>query len=102
MWDERNGTDLDARYKAGVENLQWKYKLYDMCAGHEFDGGVYTKGKYFLHALRRKLGDDAYYTALRDIQLKYARGNLSLPGRGHPGAVGREPLPGFAGRLTRS
>lgn len=80
LWDEHTGVDLDARYRANVGQLQWKYKLYDMGAGHEFDGpGVYTKGKYFLHALRHKLGDDAFFTALRAVQTAHADGNVSMP-----------------------
>ncbi|WP_109510139.1 M1 family metallopeptidase [Nocardioides speluncae] len=80
LWDEHNGTDLDARYKSSVERLGFKYKLYDMGAGNEFTGGgVYTKGKYFLHALRHKLGNDAFYSSLRAVLTEYADRNISMP-----------------------
>lgn len=49
-------------------------------AGNEFNGaGVYTKDKYFLHALRHKLGDDGFYTSLRAVLTEYADRNISMP-----------------------
>jgi aminopeptidase N len=83
MWDERNGADLDKRYREDVtrQPLVFKYPLYDMGPGHEFDGpGVYYKGQWFMHALRSKLGTSAFFAGLRQIQRQYANRNLSMLG----------------------
>jgi aminopeptidase N len=83
MWDEHNGADLDQRYKNDVTRFAaaFKYPLYDMGPGHEFDGpGVYFKGQWFLHALRNKLGTAAFFSALQEIQRTYANRNLSMTG----------------------
>lgn len=83
LWDEHNGANLDARYRQGVADYPGMFKspLYDMGAGHEFDyNGVYFKGVFFLHALRNKIGDDAFFAALRGIQRDKAGANLSMVG----------------------
>jgi aminopeptidase N len=83
LWAEHNGADLDEYYRAGVTSDPkfFDFPLYDMGPGHEFDfGGVYTKGAFFIHALRRKLGDDAFFGAMREIQAEHAGGNLSMDG----------------------
>ncbi len=83
LWDEARGDDLDQRYHAAVDGGgPWmSYPLYDMGPGHEFDGpGVYYKGVFFLHALRRKLGDEAFFSALQGIQADFGGGNLSMDG----------------------
>ncbi|MEP6666747.1 MAG: M1 family aminopeptidase, partial [Nocardioidaceae bacterium] len=85
LWDEHKGTDLDARYEVGVaEGPQSTFldaPLYDMGAGHEFDfAGVYQKGSFFVHALRNKIGDDAFFAAMKQIQVDHAGGNLSMMG----------------------
>ena len=86
-----------------------------MGAGHEFDfKGVYLKGAYFIHALRNKIGDAGFFTAMRGIQREHAGGNLSMNGlrdlleddrcrpdellarvgAADPSAIAREPVPG--------
>ncbi|MDX6308827.1 MAG: hypothetical protein QOI06_1873 [Nocardioidaceae bacterium] len=80
LWAERNGTDLDARYKSTINNVDFSIPLYDMGAGNEFTyGGVYLKGAYFEHALRRKIGDDTtYFDALKAIQARFGGQNMSM------------------------
>jgi aminopeptidase N len=81
LWGEHRGADLDARYRAGVSGSpSWlKAPLYDMGPGHEFDfNGVYLKGAYFVHALRNKIGDTAFFRAMRSIQRQRAGGNMSM------------------------
>jgi aminopeptidase N len=83
LWAEHNGADLDEYYRTGVSGDPkfFDFPLYDMGPGHEFDfDGVYTKGSFFIHALRRKLGDDAFFSAMREIQTEHAGGNLSMNG----------------------
>ncbi len=83
LWAEHQGADLDNRYRVTVarDTHLFDAPLYDMGPGHEFDGpGVYYKGILFLHALRRLLGDDAFFSALQGIQRGHAGGNLSMIG----------------------
>lgn len=83
LWDEHNGDDLDARYHALIDRdgSFFEAPLYDMGPGHEFDrAGVYYKGTFFLHALRNKLGDDVFFSAMRAIQRDEAGGNISMLG----------------------
>ena len=68
---EHNGADLDRRYRRGRHGSRRcsTTPLYDMGPGHEFDGaGVYLKGAFFMHALRNKIGDAAFFEAMRGIQ----------------------------------
>ncbi len=51
-----------------------------MGAGNEFDSPVYVKGKFFVHALRNKIGDVRFFRAMRAIQHANAGGNLSMNG----------------------
>jgi aminopeptidase N len=70
-------------YRGGVSDDPefFDSPLYDMGPGHEFDfNGVYVKGTFFVHALRNKVGDDAFFAAMRGIQAEHARGNLSMNG----------------------
>lgn len=64
MWAEREGQNLDDRYRAAIEITRgskdfWAQKLVDMGPGQEFRG-VYNKGILALHALRRKVGETAF------------------------------------------
>jgi aminopeptidase N len=84
LWDEAHGADLDARYHEAVDRggADWfDLPLYDMGPAHLFDYyGVYFKGTFFLHALRNKLGDEAFFSALQGIQRDDSGGNLSMLG----------------------
>ena len=80
LWDEHNGVDLDARYRRTVNHVDFSAPLYDMGPGHEFTyDGVYVKGTYFEHALRRKIGNDTvYFDALKGIQHDFAGRTMSM------------------------
>jgi aminopeptidase N len=83
LWDEHNGVDLDHRYRIRVARIGdslFSGKLYDMGANHEFDTPVYVKGKYFVHALRNKIGDASFFRAMRGIQRDLAGGHISMIG----------------------
>lgn len=83
LWKEYHGDDLDSMYLDGVKKnaFMFRYPLYDMGRHHEFDYyGVYFKGVYFLHALRNKIGDQEFFTAMRGIQRDLAGKNLSMIG----------------------
>lgn len=80
LWDEHTGAHLDAKHRRGVrrDNTLFRAPLYDMGRGHEFDYGVYYKGPYFVHALRNKVGDARFFTAMREIQYQHAAGHMSM------------------------
>ncbi|SEQ29422.1 Peptidase family M1 [Lentzea xinjiangensis] len=83
LWMEKEGTDLDQRYRDRVEELRsrssfWAPKLYDMGKGNEFRG-VYDKGIMAVHALRKQVGDDVFFRALRSWTAEHRDGNASWP-----------------------
>lgn len=80
LWQEHTGLNLDDYYRHSVNTVDFDAPLYDMGAGNEFDyAGVYQKGAYFEHALRRKIGnDETYFGALQGIQRDFAGGNMSM------------------------
>ncbi|WP_378740096.1 M1 family metallopeptidase [Nocardia brasiliensis] len=65
---------LAAADRAGV----WSTPLYDPGKGKEFST-VYSRGPLFLHALRRTIGDDVFFTALLDFAQQHKHGNASIP-----------------------
>ncbi|GGU74191.1 M1 family metallopeptidase [Lentzea flava] len=100
LWLEKNGTDLDERYRGRVEELRsrssfWAPKLYDMGKGNEFRG-VYDKGIMAMHALRKQVGDDVFFKALQSWTAKHRDGNASWPEfEKHFEEASRQQLDGF-------
>ncbi|WP_306364593.1 M1 family metallopeptidase [Nocardia sp. CC227C] len=84
LWPERKeGKDVDAEYRETVAEFYdnpkfWRITLQDPGVGNEFTS-VYYRGPLFLHALRRTLGDDVFFPALRDFVTGHAYGNASMP-----------------------
>ncbi len=81
LWDEHNGVNLDRRYRHQIKERGrhlFRMNLYDMGPDHEFDFAVYVKGKFFVHALRNKVGDRRFFSAMRSIQRNFAGGNISM------------------------
>ncbi|MEU3714370.1 M1 family metallopeptidase [Streptomyces catenulae] len=85
LWEEHNGSDLDKSFYAWVvdENKDdpayWATKLYDPGVGKELDPALYDKGSLMLHALRRTVGDDAFFATLKRWTHDHAYGNASFP-----------------------
>ncbi|MGX4733853.1 M1 family metallopeptidase [Kitasatospora griseola] len=85
LWEEHKGSDLDTGFyafelAANKDNpAYWSTKLYDPGAGKELDSALYFKGSLMLHALRRTVGDDAFFTTLRRWTADHAYGNASFP-----------------------
>ncbi|MFC3964400.1 M1 family metallopeptidase [Nocardia jiangsuensis] len=83
LWPERvDGTDVDAEYRDTVQRFRdeprfWQIPLGNPGAGDEFTS-VYYRGPLFLHALRRTVGDEVFFGALRDFPSAYAGGNASM------------------------
>ncbi len=84
LWAEgKEADDLDARYRRALDKVRddrefWSHKLFDMGPGHEFEG-VYDKGILAVHALRRKIGEDAFNRVLREWPAAHRNGNASWP-----------------------
>ncbi|MFD4763762.1 M1 family metallopeptidase [Streptomyces sp. NPDC058439] len=84
LWEEHKGADLDQGfYRFVVEDYRddpsfWSVKLYDPGLGRELDSALYSKGSLMLHALRRTVGDEAFFTTLRTWTHDHAYGNASF------------------------
>lgn len=83
LWAEHTGDNLDDRYRRNIDQRRgqsgfWAPKLYDMGKGNEFRG-VYDKGILAMHALRRQVGDDLFFNALRSWTAQHRNGNASWP-----------------------
>ncbi|MFF2925934.1 M1 family metallopeptidase [Streptomyces celluloflavus] len=85
LWYEHEGSDLDESFYASSldeykdDASYWSMKLYDPGPGKELDSIVYDKGSLMLHALRRTVGDDAFFGTLRRWTHDHAYGNASFP-----------------------
>ena len=84
LWPERKeGADVDQQYRDTVAEFRaqpqrWDIRLQDPGAGKEFSS-VYSRGPVFLHALRRTIGDDAFFGALPQFVQSHAYGHASMP-----------------------
>lgn len=84
LWIENTeDVNIDEHYRAVVEQVRtmeviWSPKLHEMGSGNEFDG-VYSKGLLALHALRRKIGEQAFGSVLRDWPATHRHANASWP-----------------------
>ncbi|MFF8915580.1 M1 family metallopeptidase [Streptomyces sp. NPDC015032] len=84
LWEEHKGADLDkGYYLSEVEANKndpsfWSTKLYDPGRGKELDSALYFKGSMMLHALRRTVGDDAFFATLKAWTHDHAYSNASF------------------------
>lgn len=84
LWPERmEHKNPDKAYRAtvatdGADPKFWEIPLYNPGPRHEFTS-VYTRGPLFLHALRRTMGDPAFFAAVRDFVQGHRNGNASIP-----------------------
>ncbi|MFF8919187.1 M1 family metallopeptidase [Streptomyces sp. NPDC015032] len=81
LWREHKGGDTDGDYRSEVEDYRddpsfWSVKLYDPGPGRELDPAL--KGSLMLHALRRTVGDEAFFGTLRTWTHDHAYGNASF------------------------
>jgi acetylornithine deacetylase/succinyl-diaminopimelate desuccinylase-like protein len=83
LWEEHNGADLDKGFYATMvkENRDdpefWDTRLYDPGKGKELDGDLYSKGSMMMHALRKALGDEPFFTLLKRWVREHQYGNAS-------------------------
>ncbi len=84
LWPERmDGTDVDAEYHKTIEKYRdiqkfWDISLANPGVGNEFTS-VYYRGPLFLHALRKQLGDNVFFPAVREFNAAHAYANASMP-----------------------
>lgn len=84
LWPERkDGKDVDAEYRDTVAKYHdnpgfWEIALQNPGQDSEFTA-VYYRGPLFLHALRRTMGDAAFFPAVRDFVMAHQYGNASMP-----------------------
>ncbi|MFE3542547.1 M1 family metallopeptidase [Nocardia sp. NPDC059177] len=84
LWIERiDGADVDTKYREEIaEYLDdaefWDIALANPGAGDEFTS-VYYRGPLFLHALRKLIGEDVFFTALKDFVHAHRDGHASMP-----------------------
>ncbi len=83
LWPERmDGVDVDAEYRETVAEFRHDGRFWDIPLGNPGTGreftSVYSRGPLFLHALRRLLGDDVFFTAIRDFVVGHTYGNASM------------------------
>jgi aminopeptidase N len=82
LWHEaKDGADLDAYWQAQMQAAGtkdfWSSPLVDMGAGNEFTR-VYDRGPLALHAVRKEMGDDKFFTLLRKWQDTYKGRNATF------------------------
>ncbi|QIS08613.1 M1 family metallopeptidase [Nocardia arthritidis] len=84
LWPEhKDGKDVDAEYRSTIEKYGNDQRFWDIAlaapgVGNEFTS-VYYRGPLFLHALRKRLGDDVFFSAVREFNAAHAYGNASMP-----------------------
>ncbi|MEU8897927.1 M1 family metallopeptidase [Nocardia sp. NPDC048505] len=83
LWGERKeGVDVDTQYREKLAKYLdnpkfWEIPLDNPGAGREFTS-VYYRGPLFLHALRKQLGDDVFFGAVKEFLRAHAYGNASM------------------------
>ncbi|MFE6924938.1 M1 family metallopeptidase [Nocardia sp. NPDC057663] len=84
LWIERvEQADVDTKYRETIAKFRdepefWEIALANPGAGDEFTS-VYYRGPLFLHALRKLLGEDVFFTAIRDFVSTRRDGHASMP-----------------------
>jgi aminopeptidase N len=82
LWSEKTkNADLDAYWREQMQAVGtgqfWSSPLVDMGAGNEFTR-VYDRGPLALHAVRKEMGDDKFFTLLRQWQDTYKGKNATF------------------------
>ncbi|WP_342318911.1 M1 family metallopeptidase [Corynebacterium mayonis] len=75
LWAEHKGTPIDVSVREHYDKLTpQRFVLADPGPRHMFDDRVYKRGAITLHALRRHLGDESFFSAVRDYVARNAHG----------------------------
>lgn len=82
MVEERGADTADAlaeRYRQGLLDQPEDLVVGDPGARDMFDDRVYKRGALALHAVRRTVGDDAFFAGLRRITEEHRHGSVTVP-----------------------
>ena len=85
LWSEHEGEGTTAElaqyaYDSYAANDKfWQVLPGDPGAANQFDGAVYTRGAIALQALRKTVGDDAFFTILKQWQATKAGKSAVIP-----------------------
>ena len=85
LWDESQGGPTAAEVFADLyatpaeEDVLWDPPPGDPGADNLFETSVYYRGAMTLHVLRETVGDDAFFTILREWVAKYGGGTATTP-----------------------
>ncbi|MEU8272310.1 M1 family aminopeptidase, partial [Sphaerisporangium sp. NPDC049002] len=81
LWSEASGDEtadaLADRWHRRLAKLPQDFALADPGARRLFDDRVYKRGALTVHALRRTLGDDAFFALLREWTTTYQHGTVT-------------------------
>ncbi|MCW2881084.1 MAG: peptidase [Sphaerisporangium sp.] len=81
LWSEASGGEtadaLAGRWHRRLARLPQDFVLADPGARRLFDDRVYKRGALTVHALRRTLGDDAFFAMLREWTITYQHGAVT-------------------------
>ncbi len=82
LWTEKNqGSDaLERQVQRAYRSLEWQQgspPIADPGATGLFDHNVYIRGGVTMHALRKTVGDEAFFTTLRTYTERFRNGNAS-------------------------
>ncbi|MFC9440185.1 M1 family metallopeptidase [Nocardia sp. NPDC057030] len=101
LWPERkDGVDVDQKYRETIrahhdDPAYWRIPLEDPGAANIFDS-VYDRGPLFVHALRKQIGDDVFFAAVREFATSYPHSATSMGDfRSFIQAKSRADLDGF-------
>ncbi|WP_254782899.1 MULTISPECIES: M1 family metallopeptidase [unclassified Curtobacterium] len=83
LWSEERGgdtaDDLAEQYRQGLLDQPEDLVVGDPGAADMFDDRVYKRGALALHAVRRTLGDDAFFAGLRRVTERHRHGSVTVP-----------------------
>jgi len=82
LWSEHEGlgtaqATFDRFYATPATSSLWRYKVADPGAANLFVGAVYNRGAMTLHALRKAVGDKAFFRILRSWAQIHRGGNVT-------------------------
>ncbi len=83
LWSEHEGNGtaqqiFDAFAAQPADSFPWGVTIGDPGADDVFDGAVYYRGAMTLHALRTRIGDDAFFRLLRRWTAVHKGGNATI------------------------
>jgi hypothetical protein len=83
LWSEREGhltaqAIFDAYARTPASSPGWKVKIGDPGPKHMLDSPLYTRGAMTLHALRKRIGDPAFFRLLRRWTEAHRGQNVSI------------------------